>query len=125
MPPPEARVLPGVREETVFVSSSWVQEWRCPATRMRVPRLPSKVLGLLLLVFAAAPASASSYDIPGYLPHYDLEIQLNLDRHLASVHQRVVWTNHSQRPADELVFNVHSHYKIPDADIGFMAKMLE
>src|SRR5262249_51453661 len=39
--------------------------------------------------------------------------------------QRVTWTNRHDRVAAELVFNVHSHFKLPSKDIGFTAKMLE
>ena len=78
--------------------------------------------GLLILLVRADSASA---DIPVWLPRYDLDIRLDIDQHWAHVRQRVTFTNNRQRPAGELVFNAHSHYQIPDADIGFMAKMLE
>ena len=74
----------------------------------------------LLLWARAAPA-----DPPPWLPRYDLDIHLDIDQHWAHVRQRVTFTNRHQRPADALVFNAHSHYQVPDADIGFMAKMLE
>jgi hypothetical protein len=75
---------------------------------------------ILLLWTAAAPA-----ELPPWLPRYDLDIHLDIDQHWAHVRQRVTFTNRHQRPADALVFNAHSHYQVPDADIGFMAKMLE
>jgi hypothetical protein len=52
-------------------------------------------------------------------------MRVDVAGHLVRVHQRVTWTNTSKRPATEVVFNAHSHYKIPDKDIGFSAKMLE
>src|SRR5262249_55517949 len=39
--------------------------------------------------------------------------------------QRVTWTNRHARPAKELVFNAHSHFQVPDSDIGLLAKTLE
>jgi hypothetical protein len=58
-------------------------------------------------------------------PEYDLDIQLDLDRHTALVQQRVTWTNTHSLAATELVFNAHSHFELPDKDIGLMAKTVE
>jgi hypothetical protein len=69
------------------------------------------------------PAAAG--EIPSWLPRYDLDIHLDIDQHQVQVRQRVTWTNRHQRPAYELVFNAHSHYKLPEGKIGFTAKMLE
>ena len=69
------------------------------------------------------PAGAEG--VPAWLPRYDLDIQLDVDKHEAKVHQRVTWTNRHQRPATELVFNAHSHYTAPDGEIGLLAKTLE
>lgn len=77
-----------------------------------------------LFVFGR-PAAAAPFEIPAGLPRYDLDIQLHLDQHEAKVRQRVIWTNTHDLPATELVFNVHSHYKLPEGDIGFTAKLLE
>src|SRR5262249_53276047 len=44
---------------------------------------------------------------------------------LVTAKERVTWINRHQRPATELVFNAHAHYKIPDKDIGLLAKMVE
>src|SRR5438876_10505949 len=78
--------------------------------------------GLVILLLGAAPAPA---DIPTWLPRYDVDIHLDTDQHSAHVRQRVTFINRHERPAGELVFNAHSHYQVPDADVGFMAKMLE
>src|SRR5262249_31860105 len=59
------------------------------------------------------------------LPHYDLGIRLDLREHRADVCQRVTWTNPGPTAVNDLVFNVHSHYRAPDADVGFASKMLE
>jgi hypothetical protein len=75
------------------------------------------------MVWSAAPAEA--LEVPAALPEYDLDIRLEVDDHRAIVHERITWTNRHDRPATELVFNVHSHYKLPDKDIGITAKMLE
>src|SRR5215831_10354952 len=59
------------------------------------------------------------------LPRYALSIDLDVDHHVAHVRQLVTWTNCARRPAHALVFNAHSHYQIPGADVGFLAKMVE
>src|SRR5208283_6074576 len=56
---------------------------------------------------------------------YDLEIHLDVAKHTATVRERVTWTNRHQRPATELVFNAHSHYKVPTGEIGLLAKTFE
>jgi hypothetical protein len=88
-------------------------------TRSCTPALAA----LAALALGAAPAAAD--ELPPWLPHYDLDIRLDVAEHKAVVHQRVTWTNRHARPAAEVVFNAHSSYKIPDKDIGFLAKMLE
>jgi hypothetical protein len=90
-----------------------------PPRRRRRPGL----LGLLLLLASAGPTGAM--EIPASLPHYDLDICLDVAGHVAVVTERVTWTNPCDRPAAELVFNVHSHFKLPGKDVGFTAKMLE
>src|ERR1700687_4415022 len=80
-------------------------------------------LGLSFLV--CSPGLAGSKGIAPDLPKYDLDIQLDLDQHQAVVRQRVVWTNRHSVPTNEVVFNVHSHFKLPDKDIPYTAKMLE
>src|SRR5437879_6628638 len=77
--------------------------------------------GLLVLLFGTTSARA---DIPAWLPRYDLDIRLDTDQHWAHVRQRVTFTNRHERPAGELVFNAHAHYQVPDADVGFMARLL-
>src|SRR5262245_60662069 len=81
---------------------------------------------VLALVFCAAPGLAAPR-APDWLPRYDLDIDLDVDGHEAHVKQRVTWTNRHDRPADQLVFNVHSHYEPPKGSVDylFLAKMLE
>ncbi len=62
---------------------------------------------------------------PTWLPRYDLNIHLDTNERLVRVGQRVSWTNRTHRPTDELVFNAHAHYAIPDSDIGLLAKTVE
>lgn len=63
--------------------------------------------------------------LPPWLPRYYLDVRLDVSHHTAKVHMCVTWTNRHQRPANELVFNVHSHYKVPDDQVGYLAKTLE
>lgn len=62
---------------------------------------------------------------PAWLPRYDVAMRIDVAGHVVHVHQRATWTNRHRRPAHEVVFNAHSHYKPPDDQIGFLAKMLE
>src|SRR5262249_23037864 len=81
------------------------------------------LLALLLLLAGVTPARAGG--VPRWLPRYDLEIRLDLAHESVKTRQQVTWTNRHQRPAEELVFNAHSHYKVPDKEVGFFAKTLE
>jgi Peptidase family M1 domain/Omp85 superfamily domain len=78
-----------------------------------------------LLTATGLARAAGAAELPPWLPHYDLDINLQVAQHQVVVHERVTWTNRHQRPATSVVFNNHSHYKIPDKDVGFLAKMLE
>jgi hypothetical protein len=89
-----------------------------------------------LLLFAAPLPSAQPEDLhppraiqpagpPAWLPRYDVDMKLDLAGHMVYVHQRVTWTNTQKRRANQIVFNAHSHYRVPEKDIGFSAKMLE
>ncbi|MGE3804859.1 MAG: M1 family aminopeptidase [Gemmataceae bacterium] len=80
------------------------------------------VLVLLVLHTWCAPARG---DARAELPRYDLDIQLDVDGHHVAVRERVTWTNCYARPTDELVFNAHARFVLPDEDIGLSAKMLE
>jgi hypothetical protein len=88
-------------------------------------RKPSSwiLLGLLTVGVCAAPAPA--HDLPSWLPRYDLDIKIDVAEHQVQVNQRVVWTNRHKRPTSRLVFNVSSHYKIPDNKAGYLAKTVE
>lgn len=77
---------------------------------------------LLALLLSAAGALAAP---PAWLPRYDVEMDVDVNAHIVRAHQRVTWTNRHQRPADKLVFNVYSHYKLPDDEVGLIAKTVE
>lgn len=63
--------------------------------------------------------------LPGWLPRYDLDMHIDVERHTVTVRQQVTWFNNRVHPTDRLVFNAHSHYHVPKADIGLLAKTLE
>ncbi len=94
------------------------------------------LFGLLLLLLPAVspaaepprqapPAVRLPAPPPDWLPHYDLDIRLDIKGHNALVHQRVTWTNRSTKPVEQIVFNAHSHYVVPKDDVGLLAKTLE
>ncbi len=66
-------------------------------------------------------------EAPSWLPHYDVGINLDVAGQKAAVTQYVTWVNRHERPADELVFNVHSAYQPPKIGVDYLslAKMLE
>jgi hypothetical protein len=79
-------------------------------------------LGLPALAALSDSAQAAA---PPNLPRYYLDIQLDTDQHTAQVRQRIVWTNCCPRPTDELIFNAHSHYQLPDKEVGMTSKIFE
>lgn len=80
-------------------------------------------LAVALAVWWAMPACAAG--IPDWLPRYDLDIRLEVDGHQAIVRERVTWFNRHDAAATELVFNAHSHFRIPKKDVALLAKSLE
>jgi len=80
---------------------------------------------LALALLALICGSAGAGELPGGLPCYTLDIDLDVAQHVCRVHQRIDWTNRHQCPATELVFNAHSHYKLPEKDVGMTAKIFE
>ncbi|MFO0809834.1 MAG: M1 family aminopeptidase [Gemmataceae bacterium] len=85
-------------------------------------RVCAAMIGVALF---ASSASAGVLAPPPDLPHYDLAIRLDTSAHVATVRQRVTWTNRSSRPTAELVFNVYPRYKIDPKDITVIAKTIE
>lgn len=59
------------------------------------------------------------------MPQYDLDLLIDVAGHQVKVRERVTWTNCQQRPTQVIVFNNHSHYTVPDKDVGLLAKTLE
>ncbi len=100
---------------------------------MTTHRLPSFAGGLTLVLFAALAGGAHAQTAPPrapaapppWLPHYDLDVRLDVPGHKAHVRQRVTWTNMHARPAGEIVFNAHAHYLVPGDQVGLLAKTLE
>ena len=81
-------------------------------------------VGLLIAAHAAVAADPRP---PEGLPQYELAIHLDTAGQQARVNQHVVWTNRSDKPVTELVFNVHSRFTPPDTreKILQFAKLLE
>ncbi|HEY7423609.1 MAG TPA: M1 family metallopeptidase, partial [Gemmataceae bacterium] len=87
---------------------------------------------LLMLSLATAsaaagpPANAATAEPwPAWLPRYDVHMDLDLANHRAHVQLRATWTNPQPIATRELLFNAHSRYVVPKADIGLTAKTLE
>src|SRR4051794_362063 len=80
---------------------------------------------LSLALLPAVAGSSSGAEIPPWLPHYHLDIRLDVTAARVRVRQFVTWHNHHKRPTNELIFNAHAHYSIRPDEIGFGAKTLE
>jgi len=87
------------------------------------PRTSSRLV-LALLALALVGGLAQAAPSP-WLPQYTLDIQLDTAQHVAKVKQRVAWTNRHARQTTDIVFNAHSHYQLPDKDVGMTAKIFE
>src|SRR5262245_64791244 len=87
---------------------------------MSAARIAAVAIALLSLAWPGRAGEA-----PPWLPRYDLQIKLDTGERLVTVRERVIWTNRHSRPTRELVFNAHSHYSIPDKDVGLLAKTVE
>jgi Peptidase family M1 domain/Omp85 superfamily domain len=79
-------------------------------------------VGLLLLLSAGA---ARADGPPEWLPRYNVDVVLDVKRQFVRVCEDVTWVNRGTAPVGEIVFNAHSAYKVPDKDVGLLAKMLE
>jgi hypothetical protein len=86
-----------------------------------------RVFTAFLVLFAAAVPVRADRTPPPWLPRYDLAVNLDVPNRTAKVTQQVSWVNRSDKPVEELVFNVHSRYAPPDRvlDRVVIAKMLE
>jgi hypothetical protein len=67
----------------------------------------------------------ASQPVPPNLPRYALSVQIDTHRHVVHLRQRVTWTNRHDRPTNQLVFNVHSHYTVQPNEVLLLAKTLE
>lgn len=88
---------------------------------MRIP------LVTVALLIAAMPATAADPKPPDWLPRYDFAIDLDVHCEKAEVVQQATWTNRSDKPVSELIFNVHSHFTPPQTreKVLLFARLLE
>ena len=63
--------------------------------------------------------------IPAGLPRYDLAVRIDPASAEGQRRERVVFTNRSKVPVDELIFHVYPRYKVPDKDRIKLAKTME
>ncbi len=81
----------------------------------------------VVALLCSVPTVRAEPKPPDWLPRYDLAINLDVAGRKAHVTQQVSWVNRSDRPVEELVFNVHSRYVPSKKPLErlFVAKMLE
>ena len=82
----------------------------------------ARIAVLLTLLYGGAAARAG---VPAWLPRYDVVMDVDVAGRCVTVRMRAKWTNPHPTPTDQLVFNAHSHYVVPNADFPLMAKTLE
>ena len=75
-----------------------------------------RAAALLALLYAAGAAPAAG--VPAWLPRYDVVMDVDVAGHKVAVQMRATWTNPYPTPTDQLVFNAHSHYVVPDSEVG-------
>src|SRR5271165_2890582 len=63
--------------------------------------------------------------IPPGLPRYDLAVRIDPQNRKVKARERIVFTNRSKVPVNELIFHVYPRYKVPDKDRIKLAKTME
>ncbi|WP_439623446.1 M1 family aminopeptidase [Gemmata sp.] len=89
--------------------------------QLAFPRCGRLLAVLALLVTGQARAA----EPPAHLPKYDLDLNIDVAAHRATLHQRVTWTNHTKAPLNSLAFNFYPNYQVPRRDYLALAKTLE
>jgi hypothetical protein len=84
-------------------------------------------LGLFLgdPALARDPARPPKLAIPPGLPHYDMDVRIDVDGRLVHASERVTFTNRTSRDVTELVFHVYPRHRVEDGDRARVAKTLE
>ena len=78
-----------------------------------------------LLTVVAVSALARSAEPPAHLPRYDLTLDLNTNRHLVTLRERITWTNPADRPTNQLVLNFYPRFAVNPKEELLLAKTLE
>ena len=68
-----------------------------------------------ILFACVASAPAGDVSVPAHLPRYNLQLTLDTARGVAEFRQGVTWTNPTDRPTSQFVFNFYPLYKVPRA----------
>ncbi len=84
-----------------------------------------RIAWLLLLAVPALAGPASVQAAPPWLPTYHVSMNLDVAGHAAQVFERVTWINRHPHPTNQLVFNAHSRWVVPDKEVGMVAKTVE
>src|SRR5262245_10586243 len=84
-------------------------------------------LAAAVLLLAALPARGADLRPPDWLPRYDLAVNLDVCGHQAHVTQQATWVNRTDKPIEQLIFNVHSHFTPPKTaeEIDQFSRLLE
>lgn len=75
---------------------------------------------------APAPATRTAPAIPSSnLPQYDLDIIFDNTTRIATIRERVTWTNNTRVATNQLAFNFYPHFQVPAGEALLFAKTLE
>src|SRR5262245_40330077 len=95
-------------------------------TSVRSCRPLTRLVAVLVAVCAAAGSARGKVpEPPPHLPYYDIALALDTHNRRAQLSERVTWTNTTNRPTSQLVFNFYPHYCVPQGDYVLFAKTLE
>lgn len=75
---------------------------------------------------AIAPEQAHNSTSPtASLPKFDLDIHINPASGSVKVREKVAWIHPGGAPVNQLIFNAHANFVLPEKQVGAMAKTLE
>ena len=80
---------------------------------------------VLIALPLSGRSTAAESDPPALLPHYDVDLTIDTDKHKAWLRQRVTWTNTTKSVVNHVAFNFYPHYRVPEGDYIHLAKTLE
>src|SRR5262245_35005617 len=89
------------------------------------PQAPARLREVTASPQVLASPQRPGLVIPPGLPRYDLDLRIDPQARTVVARERVVFTNRSSEPTDELVFHVYPRYALPEKDRLIVGKTME